>query len=153
MRNKMKKRFASICAAAMVAAGLVLASDEITLLVSMRVVDGYIDQTRTKTSYVSITNATPSISAGTVTLTTNAASLLSFGDLAVKGYAWFANVTVSNGNHVGLGVVDASTNYIEFARLKPGEYGAIRLGPNPVYAIAIGTNTTTTQLEKFCVDD
>jgi hypothetical protein len=48
--------------------------------------------------------------------------------------------------------VDASTNFLEFARLAEGEYGLIPVGTNALYARSYGTNEAGTVLEKIVLD-
>src|SRR4051794_16391060 len=46
-------------------------------------------------------------------------------DIGTKGVAWFRNLDATN--YVEIGVQDGSSNFIPFAKLKPGEGYPIRL--------------------------
>ena len=55
---------------------------------------------------------------------------------ATMGYAFFRNISATYS--VQIGVRDASSNFLAFAKLQPGEVGLIRMNQtNPPYAIAI----------------
>ncbi|MFH1605622.1 MAG: hypothetical protein ABIH03_17150 [Pseudomonadota bacterium] len=147
----MKNRLLVLVACALACAGAVWAADEITATVTFRVDDGYLAILRSATSQFTITNAAPQIAGDSQGLTTNAATALTSGSLTVKGWAWFRNLDSTA--TVALGVVDSSTNFLEFARLKPTEYGLIRLGTNTIYGMMVTATNTTAVLEKLIVDD
>jgi len=150
-------RAKTIClavAAAMAASLLVTyAANELTAGVTFQVAKGYLTYSRAVSATWTITNATPNVAADSVNLTTGSVTAVGSGSVAVKGWAWFRNL--STNNTASLGVYDANTNYVEFARLKPGEYGLIRLGENPIQARLVSdvTNETTSVLEKAIIDD
>jgi hypothetical protein len=146
------KRFLAGVLACVALALAARAANELTAQVAVRFVDGYVDLQRGANASWTVTNASPNVAADSVGVTTNAAAL-AFGAVSVKGWTWFRNVTAAGGDTIALGVVDASTNFIEFARMKPGEYGLIRLGTSAIWAQKIGTNETSSRLEKMCVDD
>jgi len=141
--------------ALLVSAMAALAADEITLQVAFRIADNYIDQQRAQSSTFTVTNTTPNFSGGSVVVATNAAgTAITFGDVVVPGMTWFRNLSATNtGNVIAIGVRDASTNFLEFARVKPGEFQITRIGTNAIYARSMGTNETSSRLEKLCVDD
>jgi len=129
------------------------AANEITAAITFKAATGYLDFTRAVNAQWTITNASPNIAGDSQSLTTGTVSAVTQGALVKKGWGWFRNL--STNNTMSLGVVDASTNYIEFAQLKAGEYGLIRLGTNTLYATlpSCVTNETTSVLEKAIIDD
>jgi hypothetical protein len=141
-----------ICAAVMAIGAAAYAANEITAQVALKVVTGYYDQTRAVNASWSIATTNPNVAGGTQAIGTNAAELVTIGDVTTKGWSYFRNLGTMT-NVIALGVVDASTNFLEFARLEMGEYGVIRLGTNSIYAISIGAGEAATVLEKLIVDD
>ncbi len=125
---------------------------DITAQAVLKVTKGYIDIQRAANTDFSIASSPAAIAGFTQTIETNAAEQITIGDVATKGWSWFRNLS-SNGNAVAVGVVDASTNFIEFARLAAGEYGLIPLGTNTIWARSYGTNAASCELEKIIVSD
>ena len=125
------------------------AANEITAQASLVATKGFLNVSRQANSAFNITNTAPNVAGYTQLLGTNAAEQITFGDVQTPGWAWFRNLGT---NTVSLGVVDASTNFIEFARMKAGEYGLIPVGTNGLYGMSIGTNETGTVLEKIILD-
>ena len=156
----MKRIWMMTAAAIIIAAGGAWAANEITASIVLRVVDGSLDISRQASTQFSVTNDTPQTSGGTVSVSTNASAAISTTPVDVNGWAYFRNLDSTNAaNRIELGVTDG-TNFFPFARLKPNEYGCIRLAPGvaihakSIWVAGAGSVTnTSSRLEKFIVDD
>jgi hypothetical protein len=137
--------------AAILAAAGAYAANEISALVSLAATKGYVNVTRQINQQWDITNAAPNVAGGTQIIGTNAAEVILFGDVVTPGWSLFRNLG-TNSHSIALGVVDTSTNFMEFARLEMGEYGMIPVGTNALYGISYGTNEAGTVLEKIILD-
>ena len=145
----MKRLFFIVALIAGMLTAVCYAANEITAQASLVVTKGYLNVTRQVSAQYSITNTAPNVAGLTQILSTNAAEQITAGDVTTPGWGWFRNL---GSNIVSLGVVDASTNYIEFARLRSGEYGLIPVGTNALFGVSIGTNEAGTVLEKIILD-
>jgi hypothetical protein len=128
------------------------AADEVNAAVTLQVTKGYLSQSKITQGTFSLTATSPNAVGGTQLIGTNAAEAITIGDVVEtsKGWAYFRNTESTNITApVAIGVVSGS-DFIEFARLNPREFGAIPLGTNIIYAQAIGTNSVV--LEKLIVD-
>lgn len=115
-------------------------SDEITINISARLVNGELDVTL-PSKRLAINQNDVGYDANTFDLTTAVTSLeWAFTD-GNPGYAFFTALTT--GVEVGIGLVQGTT-YLEFAKMKYGEQMVLRLlpglGPTD-YALRVLTNT------------
>jgi len=128
------------------------AANEITAAITLKATKGYLDIQRSANAQWNLTNTAPNVSGLTQRIGTNTAELISVGDVATPGWAWFRNL--STNNNIAVGVMDVNTNFLEFARFAPGEYGLIPLGTNSIYGMANGaTNEANSVLEKIILDE
>lgn len=156
----MKRTWMMTAAAFVVAVGGVWAANEITASIVLRVVDGSLDISRQASTQFSVTNDTPQYAGGTVSVSTNASAAISTSPVNINGWAYFRNLDSTNvANRIEIGVTDG-TNFYPFSRLKPNEYGCIRLAPGvAIHAKSIWTagagsvTNASSRLEKFIVDD
>ena len=148
------KRVAAMVVALALAAGGAMAANEIVAQIVIKLTSGFQDVQRAVNATHSVSGSPVNSAAGTQTIGTNAAELVTVGDVSVKGWSYWRNLESTNGgNVVALGVIDASTNFLEWARLAAGEYGLIPLGTRDIYALSIGTNAAGTVLEKFIIEN
>lgn len=148
------KKIIVLAAAAFLMLGdfLAMADNEITVQAVLGVSKGYLEITRAASDQFALTATAPAAATGVLLIQTNTAEQISVGDITTAGWAFMKNVSVSNGNNVTLGPVDASTNFLPFLKLLPNEAGVFRLGTNGVWAVSTGTNANA-QLEVFILDN
>lgn len=147
MRSKLLAAFLAVGVAVTGAA----MADGVTAQAVLKLVNGYMDITRAANQTFTVSSSPASVASGTQTIETNAAEVVTVGDVTTKGWSWFRNLS-SNGNAIAIGAVDANTNFIEVLRLDGGEYNLGPLGTNAIWAQSVGTNAAAScELEKIIV--
>ncbi len=148
MKNRILALIA-LCIIPMVSA----ADNEIQSVVTLKVLKGSLDVTRSISKQINLTAANPNVAGFTQSVSTNTVgTALTLGDVATNGVAWFRNLDTTN--YVEVGVQDSNTNFLPFIRLNPGEAWSMRLarGLSP-YARANATNNVSVVLEKLIFDN
>ena len=129
----------------------VIAANEININSTFKVTDGFWDYTRTVNATHSITAQAPNIAGGTILVSSNW-TLVSVGNVATNGWAWFRNLA-TNGPYCQIGVTNAGVAVVPFMRLEIGETALMKLEDAGIYyARANPTTTVSIVLERVIVD-
>jgi len=124
------------------------AADEIQISARLKVDNGDFSAER-QPSTIKVDQTTLGADSGIQIIGTNWEAV-TVGDLSVYGWAQFRNTDTTDSLY--LAVVDASTNYHEFAELEAGEPALFRLFTNvTLYAKAASTNSV--KLDKLMLED
>lgn len=122
-------------------AGIILASDEITVNGYINVLKGNFNLTR-QVSSAKITMNGNNVDYHIQTIATADWSVVSvISDVKTNGYSWIRNLTTNTTRYVEIGYryADASvTNYGAVLRFNAGEFGLLRFTTNPIQAKAYG---------------
>lgn len=149
--NKRDKIGLALVAVVFAAVIGVIAANDININTTFKVTDGYWDYTRTIASTHSITAQAPNVAGGTILVSSNW-TLVTVGNVTTNGWAWFRNLA-TNGPYCQIGVTNAGTTVVAFARLEIGETALMKLEDAGVYyARANPTTTVSIVLERVIVD-
>ncbi|NDF13614.1 MAG: hypothetical protein EB060_12480 [Proteobacteria bacterium] len=120
-------------------------ASEITINCKFQVVKGSLVH-REDPGSVSLDMSGTTATGGAQSITTTAATL-NMGSVSTAGYAFFRNTDTSNSIDIGTGT---GASFAAFSRLKPGEFGIIRLGTNAPTAKAVAS---TVSLQYYILAD
>lgn len=122
-------------------------SNEITVSAQLKNVNGDLTRERRVTSK-QFNQSNQGLSSEVQTIGTSSESINISSDISTAGYAFFRNLDSTN--FVEIGVEDGNSTFIAFAKLKPGEFGVIRLATSSIFAKA---DTASIKLEHMILDD
>ena len=151
----MRKYILSIASALMIA-GSVIGAGEIVANLTFKVTKGNLDITRVSAGSYTLVEANPNVAGFTQIISTNyAPTLITLGDVATNGVAWFKNLDTNTNYYVELGVTNSAGVFLPFVRLNANEAWPMRLakGINP-QARAVCTGTVSqVVIEKLIFDN